>query len=67
MGMHGDWEKDILDAFVAVCGEEEAMLRAVSALVSILKHPEASELGPSLQTGVVHPVEDDRNFVLHLE
>lgn len=38
----GEWESEVVDACVAVCGEQEAALKIVSALVTTLKHPEAS-------------------------
>ena len=40
----GEWESEVVDACVAVCGEQEAALKIVSALVTTLKHPEASEV-----------------------
>lgn len=40
--MHGEWESEVVRSLVAVCGEEEAALRVVCALVTTLKNPETS-------------------------
>jgi hypothetical protein len=42
LGTHGDWELAVVDAFVAVCGDEKAALRVACTLVATLKNPEAS-------------------------